>query len=110
MPTRLPVLLQSRKSALAGAADSTNIAVLAAMTAVQRLAAIGGKRVTIRLIGSRGCRVIGQVLSTTMARKSFTLVKVGPGTKTSPRALKKAVESLSARNAAGSRPRALARL
>jgi hypothetical protein len=48
MPTRLPVLLQSRKSANAGDADNTNTAVSAAMKAVQRLKAIEGKRVTIR--------------------------------------------------------------
>lgn len=48
-PTRLPVLLQSRKSASAGVADNdNNTAASAAMKAVQRLKAIEGKRVTIR--------------------------------------------------------------
>ena len=41
-----------------------------------------------------------------MARKSVTLVNVGPGTKRSPMPLKNPVELLSARNAAGSRPAA----
>ncbi len=44
-----------------------------------------------------------------MARKSVTFVKVGPGVNRSPIPLKKPVESLSARNAAGSRPAARAR-
>ena len=41
-----------------------------------------------------------------MARKSVTLVNVGPGVNKSPMPLKNPVESLSARNAAGSRPAA----
>ncbi len=53
--------------------------------------------------------MIAHGLSTTMARKSFTLVKVGPGVKRSPSRAKKPVESLSARKAAGSRPAAWAR-
>ncbi len=44
-----------------------------------------------------------------MARKSVTLVNVGPGVNKSPMPLKNPVESLSARNAAGSRPAARAR-
>ncbi len=48
-------------------------------------------------------------LSTTMARKSVTLVNVGPGANKSPMPLKNPVELLSARNAAGSRPAARAR-
>ncbi len=44
-----------------------------------------------------------------MARKSVTLVKVGPGRNKSPMPLKNPVESLSARNAAGSRPAERAR-
>src|SRR5579885_3789780 len=52
MPTRLPVLLQRRKSALAHRADAnTNTAAIPAITAVQRLAAIKGKRLTIRRFG-----------------------------------------------------------
>ena len=44
-----------------------------------------------------------------MARKSLTFVKVGPGVSRSPSGVKKPVELLSARKAAGSRPSARAR-
>src|SRR5262249_61517781 len=56
-----------------------------------------------------GFGVIRHGLSIMIARKSFTLVNVGPGTRRSPKASKKAPELLSERNAAGSRPRAMAR-
>ena len=49
-------------------------------------------------------RVKAYGLSTTMARKSFTLVQVGPVSTRSPSRLKNPVESLSARKWAGSRP------
>src|SRR5215470_5352541 len=48
-------------------------------------------------------------LSTRIARKSFTLVNVGPGVSRSPTFSKNSVELLSFRNAAGSRPRRPAR-
>src|ERR1700730_8503167 len=63
----------------------------------------------IRLGIKVGFRRGVQVLSTRMARKSLTLVQVGPGVSRSPSRAKNAVESLSARKAAGSRPSARAR-
>src|SRR5262249_7069708 len=58
--------------------------------------------------GNRKTRAGHTGLSTTMARKSLTFVKVGPGRSRPPARSKNPVESLSARNAAGSRPSARA--
>src|SRR5215203_3324190 len=60
------------------------------------------------LLASR-YRVKAYGLSTTMARKSFTLVQVGPVSTRSPSRVKNPVELLSARKWAGSRPRHCAR-
>src|SRR5262249_39477700 len=58
---------------------------------------------TIGMSGQRG-------LSTTIARKSFTLVWVAPGLKRLSTPAKNSVELLSARKTAGSRPSRWARL
>src|SRR5579872_1447713 len=111
MPTRLDVLLHRRKSAAAGPVDK-----VVSGRAANRLAnsAPRDRYATmvwlIPRLGSSQTQILFQPagLSTTIARKSVTLVNVGPGTKRSPMALKNPVESLSARKAAGSRPSPLA--
>src|SRR6185436_6028694 len=55
-------------------------------------------------------RVKAYGLSTTMARKSFTLVQVGPVSTRSPSRVKNPVELLSVRKWAGSRPSEAARV
>src|SRR5262249_57728471 len=104
MPTRLGVLLHRRKSAAAGPVDE-----MVSASAANALANSAPPNLFVamtRLIQTQ-IRFQSAGLSTRMARKSVTLVNVGPGTNRSPIALKNPVESLSARNEAGSRPRPL---
>ncbi len=95
-PTRLPVLLQSRKSARAGVAPNASSALAkiaaAKRLAMQCLAWVNGKWVTLPVAIDGGFDAGRYALSTTMARKSLTLVKVGPGAIRSPKALKNPVE------------------
>src|SRR6266581_3896431 len=97
-PTRLDVLLHSRKSAAAGLTEE-----IVRGKAANRLASSAPPNFfdsIARLIMTQN-RFQSAGLSTTMARKSVTLVNVGPGVKRSPMPLKNPVESLSARKAAG---------
>src|SRR4029077_15621088 len=95
MPTRLDVLLHSRKSAAAGLTEE-----IVRGKATNRLAssvppnffADFFDRCARLIMTQNRCQSAG--LSTTMARKSVTLVNVGPGVNRSPMPLKNPVESL----------------
>src|SRR5947209_19680361 len=105
MPTRLDVLLHSRKSAAAGLTEE-----IVRGKAATRLASSVPPNFFANFLDSIARLIMTQNrfqlpgLSTTMARKSVTLVNVGPGANRAPMALKNPVESLPASKAAGQRP------
>src|SRR5258708_4583709 len=111
MPTRLVVLLQSRKSAAAGSGGST-------ITPARGPPKRGPERAPVKRQHGTWCKLIGgpsvlhrsrrrdfaqavrgcqPQVSTRIARKSFTLVQVGPGLKRLSRLAKNSVELLSLR-------------
>ena len=92
MPTRLPVLLHRRKSAAAGAAKPAQRAGSTTAPAAQRASGPTQDRVLIWRYPHHRLRISRRFhgLSTRMARKSLTLVKVGPGREQVAQALEKA--------------------
>src|SRR5260370_42143340 len=110
MPTRLDVLLHSRKSAAAGLTEE-----IVRGKAANRLASSVPPNFFANFFDSIARLIMTQnrfqlaALSKPMARKSGTLVNVGPGVDWSPMPLKNPVEALSATKPAGTRPRGFGR-